>query len=145
MENVDDNYFKNYQNLLERLYKKVPAPASSGERFEPPKLIAHQMGNQTVIRNFREVADKLRREPELLARYFLKGLATSGNYDRESGTLLLNSKLNVETLNNILNKFIESYVICPTCGRPDTVIIKKGKIWILKCEACGAEGPVKPF
>ncbi len=134
-----------YEALLERLYKKVPAPASSGERFEPPRAIVMSMGGQTIIRNFREIANKIRREPQLLQRYLLKELATSGSYDPGSGVLILNVRITSSSINNLLQRFVKTYVICPTCGRPDTRIIKKGRIWILKCEACGAEQPVKPF
>jgi translation initiation factor 2 subunit 2 len=134
-----------YESLLQRLYKKVPVPASSGERFEPPKAIVMNMGSQTIIRNFREIADKMRREPQLLQRYLLKELATSGTYDESSGALILNIRITASSINKLIDRFVKTYVICPTCGRPDTRIIKKGKIWILKCEACGAEQPIKPF
>lgn len=141
----DDSYFKNYEALLERLRKKVPTPASSGERFEPPKVVIHHVGNQTIVRNFKEIADALRRDEEMLQKYFMRELATAGSLDKNSGILTLNNKISATTLNQILERFIASYVICPTCGRPDTKIIKKGRVWILKCEACGAEQPVKAF
>lgn len=141
----DEKLFYDYEALLQRLYQKVPKPASSGERFELPKFQLHYVGNQTVVRNFREVADLLRRDPEMLQRYLLRELATAGNYDFHSGILTIGTKISSSTLSQILERFVANYLICPTCGRPDTRIIKKGKTWILKCDACGAEQPVKPF
>jgi len=142
---IDEKLFYDYEKLLQRLYQKVPRPASSGERFELPKFQVHYVGNQTIIRNFREVADILRRDPELLQRYILRELATAGNYDPNSGILTVSTKISPSTLSQVLERFAANYIICPTCGRPDTRIIKKGKTWILKCDACGAEQPVKAF
>jgi len=142
---IDERLFYDYEKLLQRLYQKVPRPASSGERFELPKFQVHYVGNQTIIRNFREVADILRRDPELLQRYLLRELATAGNYDPNSGILTISTKISPSTLSQVLERFAANYIICPTCGRPDTRIIKKGKTWILKCDACGAEQPVKAF
>ncbi|MEB3825257.1 MAG: translation initiation factor IF-2 subunit beta [Desulfurococcales archaeon] len=136
---------ENYEGLLERLYSKIPSKKLGHERFEVPKVEVMHMGSQTVIRNFRDIADKLRRNPEILSRYFLRELATAGNYDPESGILKVNIRVSSKSLNLLLDKFVKSYVICPTCGRPDTVLVKKGKTWILVCEACGAEQPVKPI
>ncbi|HDM92466.1 MAG TPA: translation initiation factor IF-2 subunit beta, partial [Candidatus Korarchaeota archaeon] len=38
--------------------------------------------------------------------------------------------------------FIERYVICPICGRPDTKLVKVKRTLMQKCMACGAETPV---
>ena len=134
-----------YEFLLKRLYEKVPAPASSGERFTIPKANVIHIGGRTIIRNFTEIANRIRRDPKLLQRYLLKELATSGTYDEQSGALLLNVRITSSSVNLLIERFVKQYVICPTCGRPDTRLIKKGKVFILKCEACGAEQPIKAF
>ena len=136
---------RNYDFLLQRLYKKVPVPAGSGERFAIPKPRIIRIGNATILRNFREIADVMRRDPKLLTRYLLKELATAGSYDEESGSLKLNITVSAQALNVLLERFAKQYVICPTCGRPDTRLEKHERIFILKCEACGAEQPMKGF
>lgn len=135
----------NYEALLERLYRQVPAPASSGERFEMPRVQAIHVGSQTIIRNFKEIADRINRDPQLVTRYLLRELATAGSYDPSSGTLKINIKVTASSLNTLLERFVKTYVICPTCGRPDTRLLKRGKVFILKCDACGAEQPLKAF
>jgi len=139
------NLLYDYESLLERLYRKVPAPASSGERFEMPRVQVVHVGSQTIIRNFREITNRINREPELVTRYLLKELATAGSYDPSSGTLKINIRVTASSLNTLLERFVKTYVICPTCGRPDTKLRKQGKVFILKCEACGAEQPIKAF
>jgi len=97
------------------------------------------------VKNFREIADRLKRDPEMLGKYLMKELATSGSYDESSGTFKLNIRVSSTSLYQLLERFSKTYVICPTCGRPDTHIKKQGRMWILKCEACGAEQPLKPI
>lgn len=133
-----------YEKLLERLYSKLPRRAASAERFEPPVAEVIHVGSQTIVRNFREIADKLRRDERLVMRFLLKELAVAGSVD-PSGALVLNARMSSRVINNLLNLFVRDYVICPTCGRPDTRIERRGKVWMLLCEACGAEQPLKPF
>ncbi|MEB3772766.1 MAG: translation initiation factor IF-2 subunit beta, partial [Desulfurococcales archaeon] len=64
---MGDELVENYDALLNRLYSKVPAKKHGHERFEMPKVEVIHMGSQTIIRNFREISDKLRRNPEILS------------------------------------------------------------------------------
>jgi translation initiation factor 2 subunit 2 len=141
----DKSVIYDYERLLDRLYKLVPEPASSGERFEIPRPVTIYVGSVTIIKNFREIADRMKREPELLGKYLLKELATSGDYEESSGSFRLNVKVSSSSLYQLIERFAKLYVICPTCGRPDTYIKKTGRLWVLKCEACGAEQPLKPI
>ncbi|HIQ23772.1 MAG TPA: translation initiation factor IF-2 subunit beta [Pyrodictium delaneyi] len=134
-----------YDYLLQRLYSRLPARTAKASRFELPKLMVERVGTKTVIRNFKQLANVMRREPRLVMRYLLKELGTSGNYDEENGMLLINAKVSSATLNNLVQRFVKTYVICPTCGAPDTRLERRGKAWILACDACGAEQPVPPL
>lgn len=133
-----------YEYLLNRLYEKVP-PRSGSAEYEIPEPEVIRIGSQTIIRNFREISEKLKRDPSLVARYLQKELATAGSYDPGSGQLTLNVKVSRKVISQFLNIFLKTYVRCPTCNSVDTRLAKKGKAWILICEACGAEQPVKPF
>lgn len=134
-----------YGFLLDRFYRLIPEPATIGGRFETPKPIVIYIGSYTVIRNFREIADRMKREPRLLGRYLLKELAAAGDYDEPTGSFKINVRVSAPSLTQLFERFVRSYVLCPTCGAPDTYIKKVGKAWLLKCEACGAEQPIKPF
>ncbi len=134
-----------YEYLLQRLYQRLPIRGSKASRFELPRLVIERVGTKTMIRNFRQLTSIMRREPRIVMRYLLKELGTSGNYDDESGILTINAKVSSATLNNLISRFVRTYVLCPTCGAPDTRLEKRGKAWILICEACGAEQPVPPL
>ncbi len=133
-----------YEWMLDRLYSAVPVLSSKYERFEVPKVKVVRIGEDTIVKNFKEMCDVLRREPRLVMRYLLKELAAPGNIT-ESGELVIHGKFSAHVLNMLIDRFVKAYVICPTCGRPDTHIIKQRKAWILRCDACGAESSVRPF
>ncbi len=135
---------RNYEYLLNRLYEKVP-PKSGTAEYELPEPQILRIGSQTVIRNFREIAMKLKRDPQLVARYLQKELAAAGKYDAGSGQLVLNVKVSRRVINQFMQLLLKMYVRCPTCNSIDTRLERKGRVWLLVCEACGAEQPVKPF
>lgn len=135
---------KDYEWLLDRVYKKIPPKSGSGT-FELPEPQVIRVGTQTIIKNFRDISQKLKREPDMVSRYLMKELASAGSYEESSGQLVLSVKVSSKVLKQLLDMFVKSYVRCPTCGSIDTHIEKRGKVWVLVCEACGAEQTLKPF
>ena len=120
MSRSERELLKDYEFLLSKLYEKIP-PKSGTADYQIPEPEVIRIGSQVVIRNFREIAMRMKRDPVLLARYLQKELA------------------------KFLELFVKMYVKCPTCGSIDTRLEKRGRAWSLVCEACGAEQPVKPF
>ncbi len=132
-----------YEKLLERAYAKLPSKRTA-EPIEIPKLNVIHVALQTQIRNFGEVCDIIRREPRICMRYLLKALAARGSID-ESGIFTIYSRVSSHTINELFKRFLNSYVRCATCGSYHTELKKHGKVWIIRCLACGAETPVKPI
>ncbi len=130
-----------YGDLLKRARKDLPEKISDHSRFEVPKIEAMVEGNTTILRNFSDIADQLNREPEKLMKYLLRELATAG--DRENGRVVFKGKINPRKIRDKLQNYVEKYVLCSECGRPDTRLVKDGRINILECDACGAHRPVR--
>ena len=42
-----------------------------------------------------------------------------------------------------IDNFVERYVLCTECGKPDTRLSKEDRITILQCDACGAHRPIR--
>jgi translation initiation factor 2 subunit 2 len=135
---------KDYEWLLGRVYEKIP-PKSGAGAFELPEPQIIRVGTQTIIKNFREISQKLKRDPDMVSRYLMRELASAGSYEKSSGQLMLSVKVSSKVIKQLLDIFVKSYVRCPTCGSIDTHIEKRGKVWVLVCEACGAEQTLKPF
>jgi translation initiation factor 2 subunit 2 len=131
----------NYEKLLDRVYEKMPKKTTSGERFEPPQFFAFIQGNQTFIKNFSEVANVLRRDPQHLLKFLSKELAAPGNFDGKRA--MLQGKFRDEQLNNRLKNYIAEYVMCRECNKPDTDIVSHEGVKHKTCGVCGARAPVK--
>ncbi|MCD6428622.1 MAG: translation initiation factor IF-2 subunit beta [Desulfurococcales archaeon] len=140
---MGDKDIFDYNTLLERLYENLPKKRVT-ETIEIPTLNVVHIGLQTQIRNFKEICDIIRREPRICMRFFLKELAARGTID-DSGIFTIYSRVSAQTLNALFRRFLMTYVRCSTCGSLHTVLIRQGKVWVIKCLACGAESPVKPI
>src|SRR5687767_12114970 len=111
-----------YSALLKRARAKVPAQVGTGERFVMPTAEVLQEGKTTVVRNMAEVLDRLNRPSDHMVPILLRELGTAGSYD--DGRLVLQGKVTEDNLNARLLKYVETYVICGECGRPDTHLQK---------------------
>jgi len=133
-----------YSELLERAFKKLPVKSTSSTTYSIPKPQLMSVGGKTILTNFREIADTLNRDPAILQRYFGKELGVA-TYTNESGQLVLQGRFNVQVVTKLLEIFMQKYVICPTCGSRDTKLEKRGRVFVLKCMACGAETSFEAF
>lgn len=132
---------EDYEKLLDRALGQVPRAESEEGRFKIPEPDVEVAGNRTTLRNLKEIADALNRKPNHLMRYLLREVGTAGNLEGTRG--VFQGKFGRATLHDRVNRYIGEFVLCPECGKPDTKIIKRGRVHMLKCEACGARSSVK--
>ncbi|MEA3201697.1 MAG: translation initiation factor 2 subunit 2 [Thermoplasmata archaeon] len=132
---------EDYAAFLKRARSKVPEKVGTGERFVMPQMDVLQEGKLTIVRNMAEVLDRLNRPSDHLVPILLREVGTAGSY--EDGRLTLQAKVSPDSLQTRLEKYVETYVICGECGRPDTHLMKEERTTILKCDACGAHRPIK--
>ena len=133
---------KDYEQLLDNVYKNLPEKVTKSERFEMPRFEYFTEGNKTIIKNFKAVSDKLRREPGLLVKFFSKELAVPA--EQQGERLVLARRLGAEMINGKLEDFVNRYVMCKECKRPDSHIEDMGHGFKqLVCESCGARTPLK--
>jgi translation initiation factor 2 subunit 2 len=130
-----------YENLLKRAQKSMPESVHEKSRFELPKVMGRVEGNKTIIINFVQIANHVHRDVNQMLKYVLKGLATPGEF--RGTNLILGTKVPASRINEKIKQFCDTYVFCNDCGKPDTKLIKEGKILFLKCTACGSKHPVK--
>jgi translation initiation factor 2 subunit 2 len=46
-------------------------------------------------------------------------------------------------LARLMQRYMENFVVCPVCKRPDTKIVREKRLSFLICEACGARSSVQ--
>lgn len=129
-----------YENMLTRAKEELPELTKGKERFEIPKVKGHIQGNKTVLRNFSDIAKAIGREPDHLLKFILKEMATPGEI-KKKGTLI-GRKVPASFINEKIEEYVNTYVLCNECGKPDTKLKKEGKFLFLNCMACGARASV---
>ncbi len=130
-----------YEELLEEAYKKIKKPENSGERFEVSKAEGFFEGKKTIVTNFFQIASYLRRSPEHFQKYMLKELAASGQ--KEGDRLVLNIKVPSSKINQKIESYINEFVLCKECKKPDTELLREDRITFFHCLACGARYSVR--
>jgi translation initiation factor 2 subunit 2 len=129
----------NYEELLNSAYENVKA-TSECERFEIPEVKGHHEGIRTVILNFPQIAICVRRTQEHLLKFLTKELASSG--EMKGDRLIFSRKLSSKNINEKIKKYVDKFVLCPKCHKPDTELVEEGGKLFVKCLACGEKHEV---
>jgi translation initiation factor 2 subunit 2 len=130
-----------YEDMLKRAREKLPEIVLTKERFEIPKVKGHLEGNKTVISNFLQIASIFNREIDHFLKYILKELAAPGKI--ANNILIIGTKVSSVKINEKIQAYAEEFVLCKSCGKPDTKLEKEEGFLYLKCTACGSRYPVK--
>ncbi len=132
---------KDYKELLSRLRGSLPDTITSQARFQIPDLDVFYEGKTTVLRNFGDIVDAINREPSHLIAYLLREVGTAGNL--EGRRVVFKGRVPIKHLEDRISNYVDFFVLCSECKRPDTKLIKDGRTLVLECEACGAHRPVR--
>jgi translation initiation factor 2 subunit 2 len=132
---------ESYEALLKKAYAHVTEPSEVHERFTVPEVRSYIEGKTTVLENFTDIADVARREKDHLMKYLLGELGTAGKID--GNRAIFNGKFENSLINGLIKSYVEDYVICSECGKPDTRLVKDDRYLVLRCDACGGHRPVR--
>jgi translation initiation factor 2 subunit 2 len=133
-----------YDSLLDRARSQIPEDAfkKSGERFQVPSVQLIVQGNRSLWQNFQDIINVLNRPGKEVLKFVSGQLGTAGSI--EGGIAIFNGKFTPEGVSDLVDRYIDSYVTCPVCSRPDTEIVKEDKKYVLRCSACGARTAIRP-
>jgi translation initiation factor 2 subunit 2 len=130
-----------YEQLLKQAYSNITERTESSERFVVPEVKAYVEGKTTILENFIEITGKVRRDPDHVMKFLLGELGTSGKVD--GNRAIFNGKFEIALIKAIIKSYVDDYVICSECGKPDTRLVKDDRVMILRCDACGSHRPVR--
>lgn len=132
---------EDYMKGLERAISRLPASRGTEDRFviPPPKIFYE--GKTTVLENFAGIADALNRDPDHLMKFILQEMGTAGKIEGQHA--VFQGRFTEQNLERHIDSYVQEYVICSECHRPDTQLIRSDRVLMLKCEACGAHRPVR--
>jgi len=98
-------------------------------------------GKKTLLKNAGPVCKTLKREILHMLKYFVKETGVPATNDDTK--IILNGMVNSYKVNQIYNKYIDEFVLCKQCKKPETRIITEKGVLLLKCDACGAINPIR--
>ncbi|NLE04444.1 MAG: translation initiation factor IF-2 subunit beta [Crenarchaeota archaeon] len=130
-----------YDELLKRAREQVPEGAIKKERLELPRIFASMIGMRTTISNFKEISDALDRDPQHILKFLTREMATAATY--HDNRAIFQGKFPRDTFERLIERYMEGFVICPVCKRPDTKVVKEKRLSFLVCNACGAKSSIK--
>ena len=130
-----------YIKLLDRAFEKIPDGFHETDRWKIPTARLEFEGKNTLIVNFKEIIENLKRDDKHFIKYILQEVGTAGGI--KGNKAILKGKQKLSTIDRLIKNYCEKFVICETCLKPDTIIIKEGRSHLLVCHACGTRHPVK--
>ncbi len=130
-----------YDDLLKRACAQMPDVSLKVERLELPRLFLSTVGMRTIISNFKDVANVLDRDPQHIIKFLTREMATAATY--HDGRAIFQGKFRGDSFERLLQRYMENFVTCPVCKRPDTNIVKEKRLTFLVCNACGARSSIK--
>ena len=131
---------KDYENLLNSAYSKIKKVEIS-ERFEIPVAESFVEGTRTVVSNLSQIVSFLRRDMDHFVKFLSKELATQIVFKGDKA--IFNRKLMPGQINEKIKAYVEEFVLCSQCGKPDTQLLKEKDFLFLHCLACGAKHSVR--
>lgn len=132
---------EDYEALLNRAIANLPDMETTDVRFVIPEPRIMMEGKTTILDNFNNIADVINRAPDHLMKYLTREMGTAGKID---GTrAIFQGRFSKDMFKANIEAYVEEFVMCSECGRPDTQLIKMDRTMVLKCAACGAHRPVK--
>lgn len=95
-------------------------------------------GIKTVVPNMSDVARALSRPPTYPTKFFGSELGAQTSVDEKNDRYIVNGAHDANRLRELLDAFIDKFVLCGSCKNPETdLIITKNEMIVRDCKACG--------
>ena len=112
-------------------------------RYKMPTVVGKIEGRgngiKTVISNISDLGLSLHRPPPEVNKFFGCELGAQTSYSEATDRAVVNGAHTDTVLQDMIHRYIEYFVLCPSCGLPETEYkIKNDIIWH-RCKACGAK------
>ncbi|MDP2217553.1 MAG: translation initiation factor IF-2 subunit beta [Methanolobus sp.] len=132
---------KDYEALLNRAIENLPDKETTDIRFVIPEPKIMMEGKTTILDNFLNIADVLNRDPDHVMKYLTREMGTACKI--EGMRAIFQGRFSKDQIRSNIEAYVEEFVMCSECSRPDTQLTKMERVLVLKCSACGAHRPVK--
>ncbi|KIJ33041.1 hypothetical protein M422DRAFT_183735 [Sphaerobolus stellatus SS14] len=111
-------------------------------RYKMPVLMTKIEGKgngiKTVVPNMADIARALSRPPTYPTKFFGCELGAQTTFDDKAERYIVNGAHDATRLRELLDTFIDKFVLCGSCKNPETeLILTKNEEILRDCKACG--------
>ncbi|BAO41961.1 eukaryotic translation initiation factor 5 [Kluyveromyces marxianus] len=107
------------------------------------KIEGRGNGIKTVVMNTMDVARALNRPAPYIIKYFGFELGAQTAINVENDRYIVNGAHQPAKLQDVLDGFINKFVLCGSCKNPETeIVITKDNDLVRDCKACGKRTPM---
>lgn len=100
-------------------------------------------GIKTLITNMSDISKALARPPTYPTKFFGFELGAQTTLDEKNDRYIVNGAHQPDRLRDVLDSFIQKFVLCGSCKNPETDLsINKQDVIIRDCKACGKRSDV---
>lgn len=136
---VDDKFYR-YRCVHLWLHLLQGSPYIQSRRMPIllTKIEGKGNGIKTVVPNMSDVARALSRPPTYPTKFFGSELGAQTSVDEKNDRYIVNGAHDATRLRELLDAFIDKFVLCGSCKNPETdLIITKNEMIVRDCKACG--------
>eukprot|EP00835_Amoeboradix_gromovi_P001900 NODE_97_length_21155_cov_0.234850.p10 type:complete len:214 gc:universal NODE_97_length_21155_cov_0.234850:14166-14807(+) len=135
-----------YDQLLERFYgtlrEKNPELLGKRKIKVLPPQVEKEGSKKSAFVNIAQVASSCNRTIEQLMEFVFVELGTNGALD-QNYRLIVKGKFTGKQMETVIRRYIQEYVLCPTCRSSDTILKKDNRLLFILCNACGSSRSVQ--
>ncbi|KNC55256.1 EIF2S2 protein [Thecamonas trahens ATCC 50062] len=129
-----------YGTLLSRAFatmRKLNPNIESGNKqlqLEAPVLM--RVGTKkTGFVNMLSICESINRSPQHVLSFMLAELGTTGTFSG-NGRLTIKGRFQVKHIENVLRRYITTYVLCFNCKSSNTQLAKEQRLTMIECGSC---------
>ncbi|GAA5945579.1 hypothetical protein JCM3775_000529 [Rhodotorula graminis] len=117
-------------------------------RYKMPLLLTKIEGKgngiKTVFPNMADVARALNRPASYPTKFFGCELGAQATFNDDTERYIVNGAHDQDRMRDLLDSFINKFVLCGSCKNPETELLVSKDDWITAdCKACGHRGDVE--
>ncbi|KAK9480586.1 domain found in IF2B/IF5-domain-containing protein [Lipomyces japonicus] len=116
-------------------------------RYKMPPILSKIEGRgngiKTAIVNNADVAKALSRPPMYVTKFFGLELGAQTSVNESTDRYMVNGAHDAAKLQDLLDVFIQKFVLCKECKNPETdIVITRDQMLYRDCKACGKRSPI---
>jgi len=130
----DDTPDYTYEELLQRFYTNLGVVEKKKLSVKLPQMLSDGP-RKSILVNFKEICDGLKRPYDHVISFIATELGTEAFMDGRQ-RLVMRGRWRPANMENVLRRYVQTYVICTVCKSPDTVLEKENRLFFVKCSNC---------